>query len=304
MNNPMEQQIESLLRLAPQPRAAEGLKEKLLAAARASRPAPSPASSLRFGFADGWLRRWWPALVPAGFCLMCVAVLAVQRMEIRNLQQSVQSLAASVPTAPTINPQVRAVQTADASDDAATIARLKQEVAKLTAELAQLEQLRAENQNLRTQLAAPTGGFTPEEMDAMQKAGDRAERIACVNNLKQIGLALRLWAGDNMDVAPPDFLSMSNELNTPKILVCPTDHGRQVASSFSVFTAANCSYDYLIANSTNWVTDPERVATRCPIHGTVGLCDGSVQQLNTNRTDLFYELDGTLHFRAQPVVPK
>lgn len=66
-------------------------------------------------------------------------------------------------------------------------------------------------------------------------------RIDCVNNLKQVGLAYRIWAGDNNDKYPmevsvtqggtmellntPDawktFQLMSNELSTPKILACP-----------------------------------------------------------------------------------
>lgn len=71
----------------------------------------------------------------------------------------------------------------------------------------------------------------------------RSQRINCVSNLKQIGLAMRMWANDNGDQFPwevalakkgtleladsPDvyrhFLAVSNELNSPKILACPTD---------------------------------------------------------------------------------
>ncbi len=71
--------------------------------------------------------------------------------------------------------------------------------------------------------------------------------IYCVNNLKQLGLAYKIWAGDNNDKYPmevsvtnggamewmttPDawkvFQVMSNELSTPKVIYCPEDsqHG-------------------------------------------------------------------------------
>jgi prepilin-type processing-associated H-X9-DG protein len=72
------------------------------------------------------------------------------------------------------------------------------------------------------------------------------KRIDCVNNVKQLGLSFRIWAGDNSDkypmqlsvtnggtmehlasgVAWPHFQVLSNELNTPKILVCPEDKPR------------------------------------------------------------------------------
>src|SRR5690349_8253126 len=71
-------------------------------------------------------------------------------------------------------------------------------------------------------------------------------RINCTNNLKQIGLAFRTWALDNNDqfpfqvsatnggtmeltgsgIASVHFQVMSNELSTPKILLCPADIGR------------------------------------------------------------------------------
>ena len=89
-----------------------------------------------------------------------------------------------------------------------------------------------------------------------------APRIHCVNNLKQVGLAFRLWSGDNGDRLPmqvstndggtmefvasgtvfPHLAVMSNELGTPKILACPADQSRKPATNFSGISDINISY--------------------------------------------------------------
>ncbi|MEI2724523.1 MAG: hypothetical protein V9H26_13600 [Verrucomicrobiota bacterium] len=121
--------------------------------------------------------------------------------------------------------------------------------------------------------------------------------ISCINNLKQFGLAVRLWATDNTDVFPPDSLSMSNELNTPKILVCPADTNRVVAKSWDTFSPANCTYEYLTPSATNAEIELTRVVSRCPIHGHIGLCDGSVQGEVAKKTSRLAQGAGreTLH---------
>jgi hypothetical protein len=85
----------------------------------------------------------------------------------------------------------------------------------------------------------------------------------CISNLKQIGIAYRLWEGDNNGKYPMAvsvtnggamelvatgnvaacFQVMSNELSTPKILLCPEDTHRAYATNFSTgFSGANISY--------------------------------------------------------------
>jgi competence protein ComGC len=97
-------------------------------------------------------------------------------------------------------------------------------------------------------------------MQAKKKAGS----ICCNCNLKQVGIAFRLWEDDHQGKYPMqvsvtnggamewavdgknvwmNFLVMSNELSTPVILVCPRDAGRSGATNFSTgFNNANLSY--------------------------------------------------------------
>ena len=44
----------------------------------------------------------------------------------------------------------------------------------------------------------------------------------------------------------------------------------------------NLSYEYLASDGIDCAQDPQRVLTRCRVHGHVGLCDGSVQMVGTN----------------------
>ena len=100
-------------------------------------------------------------------------------------------------------------------------------------------------------------------LPALSRAKERAKRTQCVSNLKQIGLALRLWA-DNHDGKFPwkvdqaeqggmpngtgnarvnlQFSLISDELVTTKVLLCPSDVRREPASDFSTIALANVSY--------------------------------------------------------------
>lgn len=99
-----------------------------------------------------------------------------------------------------------------------------------------------------------------------------AHKVKCVSNLKNVGLAFRIFATDNNDLFPPALMisngldmmkidavsvlrSLSNELSTPKILHCWQDADREEARAgvnFDTMTAKNVSYLVsLSANETN-----------------------------------------------------
>ncbi len=97
-------------------------------------------------------------------------------------------------------------------------------------------------------------------LPALARAKARAQRISCTNNLKQVGLSFRLFSNDHADKFPfntyvqdggsvPNatptttdptqtgsavtiYTCLSNELVTPKVLVCNSDGNRTKANDF------------------------------------------------------------------------
>jgi len=302
----MNTDIEKLLRKAPGFTPPAGLRERLieqLPAERretASRPSPlKPASG-------GWLRRWWPALAPAAVSVACGVVLTAQQGKIRELKANIQALSQAPAVESTAQADTGTAAAQASAEMEQEINRLKELAERLKAEIAQLQHLQTENAKLRAQVAAPPElGLTAEEAELLAKAKEKALSIACVNNLKQFGLAVRVWALDNNDSNPPNVLSMSNELSTPKILACPADTNRPVAADWSSFTMANCSYDFLVPDEKDADKEPLRVLVRCPIHGNIGLCDGSVQsRVGKEHPDWLVEQDGKIYYVQHQGLPE
>jgi hypothetical protein len=151
--------------------------------------------------------------------------------------------------------------------------KLRAEVAALRPMVKEIEALRLEHQRLIESMAQQQAAVTvqpvePEPMD------ERSQSIACINNLKQIGLSARIWANDNFDILPPDLISMSNELSTPLVLHCPADPSRPRIPDWPHFQDSYSSYEYLNPGGSD--VEPMVVLARCRIHGHFALSDGSV----------------------------
>jgi hypothetical protein len=101
-----------------------------------------------------------------------------------------------------------------------------------------------------------------------------AESLNCRSQMYGILCAATLWSADNGGRLPSDFLAMTNELSTPRILVCPRDHIHPLATSWASFTTNNSSFEIVAPGI--YKTDTNVVYLRCKIHGYVGYSDGRV----------------------------
>jgi len=97
-------------------------------------------------------------------------------------------------------------------------------------------------------------------LPALGAAKAKAKHAACSNNIRMVGLGLRLWAGDNQDRFPwqlgttnggsqgsddwaDHFRLCSNELSSPNILLCPTETKHRAGTNWvNLDGFANISY--------------------------------------------------------------
>ncbi len=165
-------------------------------------------------------------------------------------------------------------------------------------------------------------------LPALARAKAKAARINCISNLKQVGLGFRIYASDNQERFPwqvnqPEgtlpgglggsvvlnYIVASNELNSPKILVCNSDGQRNRkttwyavendrANSASYFLCQQAdeskpqiilSGDRNFTGGARWtsltVTPGTDAGWDASIHnkaGNLGLSDGSAQQVTEN----------------------
>lgn len=277
-----EENIERLLRKAPRPQVPPGLLERI--EANISLPGRR-VEAIHRSSSPPWFRRWLPAYSLGVVLLACAVLVAQQAATVSQLRKAGQTVAEAKRPAETsgqprqtvnsLRPDIQELERLRKEN--LEVQNLRLEVAQLRDRASRLAQVLAENEKLRTDLVSlQNGGGVGELGKAVEEARAKAESIRCVNNLKNIGLAARIFATDNGDMYPPDFLSMKNELATPKILHCSSDLAKPEAPDWSQFGPGNSSYEFLSPGLKS--PDPSVVLARCSVHGHVCMADGSVQQ--------------------------
>lgn len=310
-----DSQLEDLLRQAPRPTPPAGLASQLERDLTQTLGAPRPpaadrnhaaaaphAGGARRSEGGGWRRRW-PLVLPGFAAAAFASWVVVQQVQIQSLEHTIAQQEASAASSPAAlvadTATVGGTSRLELPDDRAEIARLRALVESLTQEVSGLEALQAENQRLLAAIAETRRTAAPE----IAELRDRAESIKCVNNLKQIGLAARVYATDNSDTLPADVLAMKAELPTPAILICPADSTRTAAANWDTYSDANLSYEFLGRGPGASEFEPDRVMFRCPFHGNVLLCDGSVQMGLAKHPERFETRGNGLYVKAQSQPP-
>lgn len=279
-----EATIESLLFRAPSPAASSELLQRLQAAIELQ-PAKSEATIPRVRRSP--FRRWFPTLAFGLVLVSCAVMFGVQANWSAKLKQQTEALRAIAAGLPQLREQHDAWEKAVAQQqeldglrkDNQELHQLQAEVARLTSLSAQVTQLREQNHQLS---AAPLASNSTTGPSFFDQAQQQAERTQCVNNLKQLGLAMRIWEGDNQEKFPTSLAVMSNECSTVKILVCPSDRARQsnLSVSWADFSNDMSSYQYFARPEDGDLAHPDRIMAICPIHHNYLLEDGSVQMAN------------------------
>lgn len=279
--------LEQIMSEAPAPRPPADLLRQL----QAQIALPAAAAPWRNGATTVELppfwRRWFPALAFTLFLLSCVVVIGFQANWLSQLKQDNERLRANAASLAPLRDDLAQKLKAQAQQD--ELARLRanaEEARRLRAEAEslrqlprQIAQLARENQELTASLAARGGAST-----FLDEARQEEERRECVNHLKQLGLAARVWALDNSDKYPTSLVLMSNELNSVKILICPSDKSkaRHASTPWAGFSDEMSSYQFLATGDKD-EEFPQSVLSKCPIHHNYGLADGSVQMINPKK---------------------
>lgn len=98
-------------------------------------------------------------------------------------------------------------------------------------------------------------------LPVLSKAREKARRVNCAGNLKQIGLALLMYSGDYDGFFPTagyTQLTTQNYINDGKVWGCPsTDNmATTAAGSNYIYTGAGFKDDHEFATDTTMSTEP------------------------------------------------
>jgi type II secretory pathway pseudopilin PulG len=117
-------------------------------------------------------------------------------------------------------------------------------------------------------------------LPALSRAKARAQSASAMNNLKEIGIALKTWGLDNNDALPPSLQAMTNELASEKVTIDP-----------------NTGQPFVYVGAGKSESNPEAILAYSPSDANgraVLFADGSVQVLTPERFQEALQRDAAL----------
>lgn len=139
-------------------------------------------------------------------------------------------------------------------------------------------------------------------LPALNAAREKARRATCLNNLKQIGIAMRLYSGDYQERFPSGSatttlvawgLLTNNYQIGYKTWICTSDSGQVAGSQSSTWGPTNVSYAYAGFGLTESVQpDTPLAADRTNSSGGSGTITGSTPYAGTPNNSLTHKSDG------------
>lgn len=132
--------------------------------------------------------------------------------------------------------------------------------------------------DLYTKLMGPTAIGSSMFLPALSKAKAKASSIKCINNLKQLSLAIKMYASENDNQLPSDISQIIEYIGEPRVCNCPDDPN-QIDPSLSFdddeWKEFN-SYKFNFKEGVKDTNDANTVLIECPFHGHKAMGDGSV----------------------------
>jgi prepilin-type N-terminal cleavage/methylation domain-containing protein/prepilin-type processing-associated H-X9-DG protein len=107
-------------------------------------------------------------------------------------------------------------------------------------------------------------------LPALTMAREKGRRAVCLNNLKQIGLGIAMYADGYNGRMPQDLTSnptlagsynlLSNVISSAKIFTCSSDNAARFQNSYPLTnTTANMTISYSYSVGLNWQDQPDSV---------------------------------------------
>jgi prepilin-type processing-associated H-X9-DG protein len=133
-------------------------------------------------------------------------------------------------------------------------------------------------------------------LPALAKAKQKAQTIYCVNNLKQLSLAVRIYSTDNQDVFPLAETwcdAIEKYSGSPNVFQCPVASERRCAYAFNQKlrgikeSDVNSQTVMIFESDAGWnASGGPELMLKAPRHGkffVVGFADGHVEQVTEAR---------------------